>query len=228
MAKFIVLDTETAPTATCQGVNPSQMRVYDCGYIVADDDGFIYEKRSYVVRETFRDIDMMNSAYYANKLPLYYQGLLTGEWVETSYYEIWKQLAADCKKYNVKKVWAYNARFDRDTLNSTLEDYSNGFRNVFLPFGVKFYDIMQYAKTCITNKKKYAKFCTLTGSLNGLGKPSNSAETVYRYLSKNGAFSEAHTALQDCEIELAILLKCKKTHTKQPKALGCMAWRGEK
>lgn len=226
--KFIVLDTETAPTAHCQGVDPLEMRVYDAGWLVVDEFGVIYERRSFIISETFRNANMMQSAYYANKLPLYYAGLLTGEWIEKPFYEVWKQFAADVKKYKVRKVWAYNARFDRDTLNSTLEEYSNGFRSVFLPFGVKFYDIMAYAKTAITNKKKYAKYCNLTGSLNGLGKPSNSAETVYRYLTQNIAFNEAHTALQDCEIELAILLSCRKTRKKQPKPLGCMAWRDEK
>lgn len=225
--RFIVVDTETAPTANCKGCDPLNMRVYDIGWIVTDNDGVIYEQHSFIVRETFRNLDMMKSAYYAEKLPLYYSGLLTGEWVEESFLNIWKLFSDECRKYNVKYVWAYNARFDRDTLNSTLEDYSNGFRKVFLPFGCKFKDIMMYAKNKLTKTKRYAKWASLTGAINGQGKPSCSAENVYRYLTKNIGFVEAHTALQDCIIELSIYRACRSRKSKQPKPLGIMAWQGD-
>jgi hypothetical protein len=37
---------------------------------------------------------------------------------------------------------------------------------------------------------------------------STTAQTIYRYITDNPAFEEAHTALADSEIELEILLYC--------------------
>ena len=208
---FIVLDTETAPIVPSSEVDPHNMLVYDIGWIVTDWSGVIYERHSFVVRETFRNIDLMNSAYYANKLPLYYQGLLTGEWVEDSFLNIWKLFQDECRKYNVHKVWAHNAYFDCTTLNTTLNRYSNGFRGYFLPYKANWYDTMKYARTTIAATKKYKRWCKLTGETSHNGsRPSLRAESLYKYLTKNIGFVEAHTALQDAEIELSILRACKR------------------
>lgn len=217
---FIVIDTETAALHPSKEVNPHDMRVYDCGWIVATSDGLPVEKRSFVSRETFRNFELMQTAYYAEKLPHYYSGLLSGEWVERTYLDIWKQFLDDCRKYDVKKVFAYNCYFDCSVLNATIKDYSNGFRCKFLPYNVKFYDIMGYVRNGLATQKRFKKWCEITGNLNAQGKPSLSAETVYRYLTKNASFNEAHTALRDCEIELEILRICRKRGYKSPCALG--------
>lgn len=225
--KFIVLDTETAPLPGCVGCDPSNMLVYDIGWIVTDNTGTVYERRSFIVHETFRDEDLMTSAYYADKIPIYNAGLVAGTWRENTFLSIYRRFSEDCRKYGVKKVWAYNARFDRDVLNTTIAHYSQAFRKVFLPYGCSFYDIMTYAKTTIVSMKKYTRWCNTTGNLNRYNKPSNSAQSVYRFLKKDGAFIEAHTALADCNIELHILQQCKRRKGKQPKPLGVMAYQPE-
>ena len=63
--KFLVIDTET-----CDSVE--QPLPYDIVYAICDRKGTIYLKRSFIVAETFLDMkDVMQSAYYAEKIPRY-------------------------------------------------------------------------------------------------------------------------------------------------------------
>lgn len=214
---FVVVDTETAPIAYSAKVRADLMRVYDFGYIIANDKGETLVKRSFVIADTFYNNQLMKSAYYAHKLPQYYAGL-GKDWEVVSLAEAKRVFAKDCKLHNVRKAWAFNGRFDMDTLDATINDYSNGFVRWFLPFGVKWYDIMAFAKTAICNTDKYRNWCKANGYITDKGNARHTAEIVYRYISKSD-FVEAHTALADCEIELEILRKCFKSHKKQPKTL---------
>lgn len=219
--KFIVVDTETAPTHDhpAKGVHPEFIRVYDLGWIVTDNDGVIYERRSIVIAETWANKSLMNSSYYANKLPQYEAGLATKEWSMLPMLNAWKLFCDDCRKYNIRDVWAYNARFDMVALNATIEDYSDGFRSFWLPYGLNWRDIMAYAKNGLTKTKRYLAWCKAAGLVTSTGKPRVTAESVYRYISDRSDFAEAHTALADCEIELSILRKCKARHSKVPKPM---------
>ena len=62
--KFIVLDVETANDTV-------DALTYDIGFIVADRHGNIYERHSFCVYDIYCcEKDLMQSAYYAHKLPL--------------------------------------------------------------------------------------------------------------------------------------------------------------
>lgn len=216
---FVVIDTETAPIAKTNDVRADLMRVYDFGYIIASDKGETLVKRSFVIAETFYNSQLMQSAYYAEKLPQYYAGL-GKEWEVVSLAEAKRTFAKDCKVYNVRKAWAFNGRFDMTTLDATINDYSNGFIRYFLPYGIKWYDIMAYAKTAICDTEKYRNWCRSNGYMTAhkTPRPRHTAEIVYRYISGTD-FEERHTALADCEIELEILRKCFKSRKKQPNTL---------
>jgi hypothetical protein len=222
MKKFIVLDTETAPT--CAGeLEARNSRVYDLGYIVTDNTGAIYEAKSFIIADTFFNHALMDSAYYANKTPIYYNGIGT-LWQVKSFLDAYKEFMLDCRKYEITDIWAYNMNFDRQALNATIEDYSKGFKGFFFPYKTKFHDIWDYAGSTICNTKKYVKWCLSNGYVSDKGNPSTSAETVYRYISTDNTFNEEHTALSDCRIELAILLKCKKRNQKHRQSCG-QGWR---
>ena len=216
---FVVIDTETTPITKTDNVRADLMRVYDFGYIIANDKGETLVTRSFVISDTFYNDQLMNSAYYADKLPQYRAGL-GKEWEVVSLAEAKRIFAKDCRAYNVHKAWAFNGRFDMGTLDATINDYSNGFVRYFLPYGLKWYDIMEFAKNTICNTKKYREFCESNGYMtkHKTPRPRTTAEIVYRYISKTD-FVERHTALADCEIELEILRKCFKTRKKQPKPL---------
>ena len=68
----IVVDCETAPCdKTIKGVTPTNMLVYDVGWVVTDKRGRVYEERSFVNADIFLDEKaLMQSAYYANKIPV--------------------------------------------------------------------------------------------------------------------------------------------------------------
>lgn len=218
MKKFIVLDTEATNTGKENrarfGVGA---QVYDLGYIVADASGAIYYENNIIIADTFNDAALMRSAYYADKLPQYYQALASGSVKLMTMRDALKTLRADIRTYGVKSVWAYNAMFDRDALNSTVSAASNGFCDWALPYGCKWQDIMRYAQTSITNTKKYRAWCEGRGLLTKTGRPRVTAEAVYQYLTGDDGYNEEHTALSDAQDELAILLACLKRKKKMPK-----------
>lgn len=226
MKKFIVLDTETAPTADSpKDGNPHAecMNVYDLGWIVTDKAGNIYERRSLIISDTFFNDRLMQSAYYADKRPIYLDGIGTREWEVVSLHTAYDLFCDTVKRYGVREVWAYNANFDKKALNRTIQDCSEGWRKWFFPFTVKICDIWDFAGSTICDTNKYVKWCMENDHMSEKGNPSTSAETVYRYLTGTD-FQEAHTALQDCEIELAILRAALKRKQKKPTTCG-QGWR---
>lgn len=225
----IVFDTETAPLVRHKdcGAHPETSLVYDFGYVVVDHKGNVIAERSFIVSDVFYGYsDAMNSAYYANKLPLYHAGIISGEWEVASLKAIRDQLIQDCNDFNVTTMWAYNATFDKIALNHTIKVLSNGFAKYFIPYGVKVRDIWRYAMTSgLTTSKKYVKWCYETGHITKSGNPQTSAECVYRYITGNEDFNEDHTALSDSKIELAILKKVQKRKKKMPTKCG-NGWKG--
>lgn len=221
---FIVLDTETAPTVKhADGqAHPETSRVYDLGWIVSDAHGNALEKRSFIIADTFFK-EWMNSAYYAEKLPQYYIGMGT-EWQVVSFLDAWRIFRQDIKNHDVRDIWAFNARFDETALTATIRAFSNGFQGFFFPFKCRIRDIWDYAGSTICNTKKYVKWCMKNGMTTGKGNPRTDAEAIYSYLNGMLDFKERHTALSDCEIELAILTAAKRRKQKARHSKG-QGWR---
>ena len=62
---YMVFDTETS-----NGLDDPI--VYDIGFAIVDKKGNVYEAKSFVIYETFCKMkDLMQSAYYADKIPNY-------------------------------------------------------------------------------------------------------------------------------------------------------------
>lgn len=217
MKKFVVLDTEATNTGKANagrfGVGAS---VYDLGYIVADASGAIYYQNRIIVADTFNDAALMKSAYYVDKMPQYYAELANGCKLMTMR-DALQTLRADLRTYDVRDVWAYNAMFDRDALNSSVAQASNGFCEWALPYGTKWRDIMRYAQSTICATKKYRAWCEGHDLITKAGRPRVTAEAVYRYLTGDDGYTEQHTALSDAQDELIILLACLKRKQKMPK-----------
>ena len=94
--KLLVIDTET-----CNSVE--EPLPYDIGYAICDRTGYIYVKRSFIVAETFLDMqDVMSSAYYAEKIPMYWEDIKSGKRIIKSIVNIRKQILEDMKTYKVK------------------------------------------------------------------------------------------------------------------------------
>lgn len=201
---FIVLDVEATQTVKTTVCRADLALVYDLGWIVTDGET-VFERRSFIISDVFYS-PYMENAYYADKLPQYYVAadLLDGDWVMINFIGARRQFFADCATYGIKDVWAYNCRYDRLTLNNTINNLSNGFVDQFFPVGISIKDIWGAAGSTICNTKKYVRWCMENGFLTDKGNPTTNAETVYSYLIADD-FIEDHTALADCEIELDIL-----------------------
>ena len=220
MKKFIVLDTEATETGKIDPANLAKgAQVYDLGYLIADKNGAVYLERRMIIGDVFGNADAMSSAYYAAKLPSYYQALADGTAHLVSLREALQTLKADALEYNVSDVWAFNAFFDRVALNSTIERASNGWRTWALPYGMGWRCIMQYAGSTICKTKKYRRFCEANNYLTARGQVRKTTEAILQYL-KCDEYTEEHTALQDARDELEILVACMKRKKKQPRRIG--------
>ena len=71
MEKILIIDTETTNSL-------DDALVYDCGFIVADYNGTIYSKHSFVNADVFCNKELMEIAYFAEKIPTYWNEIKSG------------------------------------------------------------------------------------------------------------------------------------------------------
>ena len=222
---IIILDTEGTNKVLPKNGNIAETAlVYDIGWIVADKKtGEVLDRFSFVNTDIFYRTSLMDNAYYRGKLPQYYEGL--GKlWTPLNFLSIKKTFANCCREYNIKQIWAYNARYDRTALNNTCKELSNGFVEFFTPYGIRWCDIWDFAGKTLCSTSRYIEWTVTNNYLTPKGNPQTSAEIVYRYLTQNEEFVENHTALEDCEIEHSILQTCLRRRAAQPKTMGS-GWR---
>ena len=91
---YLTLDTETAGTQ-------DDPIIYDLGGCVHDRHGNIVERFSFVITEVFSDKNLMATAYYCDKIPMYLKGM-NKEWVPVHWYEARKYIFNLLDKYNIK------------------------------------------------------------------------------------------------------------------------------
>lgn len=217
----LVIDTETCPLdRDLEDVDPFNMWVYDIGYQIADKRGNVYLERSFVNADIFLNEKIaMTSSYYAKKIPKYWEDIKAGKRTLTSFYNIRKQIIEDMKTYNVKEVYAYNMRFDYNTLNNTQRWLTKSAYRYYFPKGTKICDIMKMANDVIKNTPTYQRFCIENGFLTKNGRVQMKAETIYRYILQDTNFIESHTGLEDVKIETIIMAYCYRKHKKMRQAL---------
>lgn len=216
---FLVVDTET-----CNSIE--QPLPYDIGYAICDRHGEVYLKRSFVVAEIFLDLkETMKSAYYAEKIPTYWEDIKNGKRELKTFFNIKKTVYDDMKKYNIKKVGAYNMAFDKRALNNLVRYVTKSRFRWFFPFGTEFFCIWNMACTTILNTKTYIDFAVKNGLVSNADNVLTSAESAYKFLTNEVDFTESHTGLEDVEIEVAIMASCYRTHKKLDKTINTSCWR---
>lgn len=210
--RFIIIDTETANTFTRPDGNAdmSDVLIYDIGWAICDKDGNIYETASYVNSDIFyREKDLMQSAYYAAKLPQYMEDIAAGERKVANIWEIRRAMLSAMERHNVTYAAAYNARFDAKALNRTISYVTKSFSRYFYPFGkVEWLDIMKMAQDAVVSTRNYKQWAIDRDYLQKNGAPRKTAEMLYQYMSGEEDFSEEHTGLADVLIEVQIMAFC--------------------
>ena len=221
---YMVIDTETANgifNESSNKVDLSNSIPYDVSFVVCNKRGEIYKEFFFVVSEVFYDYNLMQSAYYASKRPIYEEAIEEGEAILATIAEIRTFIQYICRTYNIKAICAYNARFDYNATNNGIRVFTGSKIRYFLPYGVEVWDIMKMVNDTIAKQKTYKQFCFEHGYITAhkTPRPQVKAETVYRYMTGNTNFIESHTGLDDSIIEAQIMAYCFRQHKKMRKAL---------
>ena len=216
---YLVLDIETANFT-------EDALAYDVGIAIIDRYGRVYAKFSFVCYDIFElEKELMTSAYYARKIPEYYEDIASGERVVATLYEIRKVIHELCNEYQVKAIMAYNAYFDITGLNTTQRYVTKSKYRYFLPYGIPVHCIWHMACQTICSQKKYYNFCMENGLVSNSGNIKTSAESVYAFLTNNPDFEEEHKGLEDVLIEAEIFAECIKKKKKMSRNINRACWR---
>ena len=201
----LIIDTETANSV-------EQPIPYDFGWAVVDaTTGEIMETASYVCAEIFLDKELMSQAYFAEKIPMYWEEIKQGKRKITNLLTIRKALWNCLKTYDISDIGAYNMGFDKRACNNDVRYVTASFLRWFFPYNVRFFCIWHMACTSFLNTSNYVNFATTHGFVSEAGNIQTSAECAYRYLRNDPSFVESHTGLEDVRIEAEIFMNCLKT-----------------
>lgn len=209
----VMIDTETANGLDCP-------LFYDVGWQIIDSHGRLYASRSYVNRDVFvYERELMQTAYYAQKIPEYIEGIRNGERIMADLWEIRRALYQDVQLYGCKFICAHNARFDYRSLNGTQRYVTKSKYRYFVPYGLEWWDTMKMAESVVCKMPTYVNFCKAHGYVLNDGRPRKTAEILYQFITGNPDFAEEHKGLEDVDIERQILAYCKRQHKAMVKKL---------
>ena len=200
--KYLMFDTETTNEIDCPFC-------YDFGYSVIDESGKVYEQGSFVVADVFLDKELMASAYFADKIPQYWDDIKSGKRLLRRWKTI-RSIVRDVMTYHeIDTVVAHNARFDYTSTATTQRYLTCSKWRYFFPYGTKFVCTLKMARATF-KEEAYTIFCEENQYLTSYGKPQYTAEVIYRYLTNDTTFVESHTGLEDVVIETQIFIECLK------------------
>lgn len=202
MRYFVVLDTETTNSI-------DDPLAYDVGFAIIDEEGRVYETYSFVVADVFLDKDLMENAYFKEKIPFYWEDIKAGRRTLAKLSTIEWTLARIMKKYNTNIICAHNARFDYRSTNSTLRYLTSSKYRYFFPYGIEIWDTLKMSRLAF-NDEEYDNFCYDNNYITKNGRKRYTAEILYRFITNNNDFIESHTGLEDVLIEKEILVECLK------------------
>lgn len=202
---YLMIDTETAGGLD----NPL---VYDLGMQVVDRHGNVYAEYNLVISDVFYGMpELMNTAYYADKLPQYFEEIENGTRKVVSWAFAKSLVAWICKYYDIKAIVAHNARFDYNACNNTSTKIK-GFKSYFFPYGIPIWCTLTMARQTVGKQAAYRQWCFENGYVTANNQPKLTAEVLYRYISRNKDFKESHTGLEDVKIERLIFAWILRQH----------------
>ena len=203
---YMVLDTETASTSRVP---------FDIAYTIIDRQGNVVEAANYLVSEIFNSplgkhlVSLDDFSRY--KSNFYFDHATHHAEMVQPFATIQKRLRESVKKFNCVVV-AYNAQFDYNALNNFSKSFGCG--ESFFTADTQIWDLWNIALCTLCDSRRYVKFANENEFTSDKGNVKTSAEIVYRYITQDIEFVEAHTALADTEIEAAILTACLKRKKK--------------
>lgn len=116
---YMILDCETA-TLPCASTYTTETErkaiaiakplIYDLGWKIVDRYGNVYNSENFLISEIFSVPSVFDTAYYAEKKPIYLEKLRNGEIILTDWQTAMTAFTADLEI--VEAVGAYNSMFD--------------------------------------------------------------------------------------------------------------------
>ena len=210
--RIAVIDTETL------GVD--KPLVYDLAVTITDKKGNIYAQKNWIIKEVFEQKDLMQSAYYANKLPLYDKMIAEGSAIVKPWKEVQAEFNELCNKFEISVISAYNLGFDKRALTYTHKCLGNVDKFLKLNKVPELWDIWGIAAQTIMQQKTFHKIALRENWYTEKGNVLSNDEVAYRYITNDLQFMESHTALHDTEIESQILVRCLNQKMKLEKGKG--------
>ena len=173
----------------------------------------VVREKSYLVRKFFNNKYIMLSTFSATKYPSYFEKLENDKRYKTcSVNDIMQDLTKVISRYGIKVMVAHNGNFDKTAIGRLSEDFGteNPFENIDLLDTMELSKVItfskDYADYCIANKdilNSVKDSCFITNS----GRVRTTAQAIYSYITQNPTFEEAHTGLEDIDIEIKIFEK---------------------
>jgi hypothetical protein len=194
---IIVFDTETTSI--------KKPFAYNIGYKVVNvESRETLVRRDFVVEQVWQNLELFSSAYYVEKREIYVSRMRARKVIQDKFGYICRQMYRDIKTNEIEHGYAYNSGFDIGVFAFCCEWYKvqNPLDNI------QVHDIWGFVSEFISNTEDYKFFCETNGLFTDSNNYSASAESVYKYITKNLDFVEEHTALADSEIESEILFEC--------------------
>ena len=207
---LMFIDTETIGTLNVkESVLPFEigMKIFDL------ESKKVVKEKSYLVRKFFNNKYIMLSTFSATKYPSYFEKLQNDKRYKTmSVNDISKDIEKNVQRYNVKIMVAHNGNFDKTAMARLFEDFGvdNPFENIDLLDTQEISKVITFSKDytefCLANKDRLNSVkdsCFITNS----GRVRITAQAIYCYITQNPTFEEAHTGLEDIDIEIEIFKK---------------------
>lgn len=207
---LLFIDTETIGTLNViDSVMP-----FEIGMKVLDTEkNEVVKQKSFIVRKFFNNKYVMMSTFSATKYPKYLEFIDKDcRYKLASVNEISKDIEKIIKNYGIKVMVAHNGQFDKGATERLFNEFgvNNPFKKVDLLDTMEISKIItfsqSYASYCVEHKNnlddlKQSRFITNSGRVR------TTAQAIYCYISNNVDFVEAHTGLEDIDIEIEIFKK---------------------
>ena len=204
---LMFIDTETIGTLNVK----ESVLPFEIGMKVLDTEtNKIVKEKSYLVRKFFNNKYIMLSTFSATKYPDYFEKLNNDKRYKTmSVNDISKDIEKTIQRYAIKIMVAHNGNFDKNAMTRLFDDFGvdNPFENIDLLDTMELSKIItfskDYANYCLENKDRLNSMkdsCFITNSC----RVRTTAQAIYCYISNNSQFEEAHTGLEDIDIEIEI------------------------
>lgn len=187
---------------------------FEIGMKVVDIENLkVVKEKSYLVRKFFNNKYIMLSTFSATKYPEYLKKIETDKRYKLmSVNDISKDIEKIAQRYNIKVMTAHNGNFDKTAMARLFDDFGtdNPFENIDLLDTLELSKVItfskDYANYCIAHKDRLndmKESCFITNS----GRVRVTAQAIYCYITNNSQFQEAHTGLEDIDIEIEIFKK---------------------